>query len=551
MQPSAEVQRLAREMFEVTTRRSPAWATDLGLHTWDHEVGDPSRARVLEDITLHQGWLARADRIAEQATRLPPAERVDLAALRYSLRLWLHEETVVRQWERNPDLAMGFLDHVFGLLVKEELPAEARCSAIAARLEKAGWYLEAGRDGVRGVPRLWVDIALESAQGAPAMLEAAEQLALRPDVSAATRERVRAGVKRAREGFRDHEAWLLELRARAAPDGWAIGAENFRRTVDLRLLGADDGAILATGERLVRELRDDTRRAAEALVGKAGQAPRADPVQQAQELIEAEHPRDWKAVLEAYRESIAAARGFVERHGIADLPPGERLEVIETPAYLRHIMPFAAYVSPGKFEARQVGFYMVTPREPERFPWAEVLNTTVHEGYPGHHVQLTGANRNPSTARLFVHAVETIEGWAHYCEELMLASGFGLQGKGLGSSPEAVRYVVLKDQLWRACRIVIDVRLHGGGMGFDEAVAMLRDVARMGEPQATAEVKRYTQSPAYQLSYLWGKLGIQKLRDAAQGRGMATKAFHDRYIRAGSLPLALMAEELGLAAAAV
>jgi uncharacterized protein (DUF885 family) len=541
MQPAPELERLVREMFDTTTRRSPSWATDLGIHTWDHEVSDPSRARVLEDIALHQGWLARADLLARDAGALPGPQRVDLEALRYSLRLWLHEELELRSWERNPDLAMEFLDHVFGLMVKEELGIEERCAAIAARLDKAPHYLRAGRDRFRACPLLWVDMALESAGAAPAMLEAAEQLAGQQGVGAGTRERVRAACKGAREAVREHTDWLQELKRSAVPDGWAAGAAKFARLVELRALGADADVILARGESLVAELRDATRQAAERAVLAAHQQPRADVVQQAQDLIEAQHPKDWAAVLELYRSAIRASRDFVAQRGVADLPPGERLEVIETPAYLRHIMPFAAYVSPGKFERKQMGIYMVTPREPKHFPVAEVLNTTVHEGYPGHHLQLSGANLNPSLARLFVHATESIEGWAHYCEEMMLAKGFGFPG----ATPEQVRFVALKDQLWRACRIVIDVKLHRGLMTFDEAWQMLRDVARMQEPQARAEVKRYTQSPAYQLSYLWGKLQIQQLRDGLAAKGVGDKAFHDRYIKAGSLPLSLMRMELG------
>lgn len=535
------VEALAREMFDTVTRRSPAWATDLGIHTWDHEVADPGRARVLEDVRLHEGWLRRADALAAQAGSLPLDARVDVEALRHSLNLWLFEEREVRQWARNPDLAMEFLDHVFGLLVKEELPVEERCAAIASRLDRAPGFLRAGRDRFEECPKLWVDMALESVAGAPALLEAAEQLAQQPGVTGATRERVRAAAKGAREGFREHEDWLKGLQRGARHGTWPVGAERFARIVELRSLGADADTILAAGHRLVAELREATRRAAEAVVRKAGQAPAGDVVRQAQELIEAEHPKDWPAVLQAYRDSIADSRAFVESRGIADLPPGERLEVIETPAYLRHVMPFAAYIGPGRFEKRQVGLYMVTPRDPKEFPAAEVLNTTVHEGYPGHHLQLSGANLSPSLARVFVHAVESIEGWAHYCEELMLAKGFTQR-----ASPEAVRYVVLKDQLWRACRIVIDVSIHRGAMTFDEGWQMLRDVARIGEPQAQAELKRYTQSPAYQLSYLWGKLQIQRLRDDAGRAGMGEKAFHDRYIRAGSLPLHLMRTQLGL-----
>jgi uncharacterized protein (DUF885 family) len=535
------VEALAREMLETSVRRSPSWGTDLGLHQWDHEVADPSRARVAEDVALHEAWLARADALGAHARGMPLQAQVDLDALRHALRLWLFEEREVRTWERNPDLAMEFLDHVFGLLVKDVLPIEERCAAIASRLAQAPRFLLAGRDRFDACPALWVEMALESAAGAGALLEAAEQLAMAPGVNSATRERVRAAAKEAQGAFAAHVDWLKGLQAKAQPDGWALGGARFGTLVGLRALGADADGILAEGHRLVAKLREDTRRAAAALLQARGIAPAGDPVRQAQETIEADHPADWAAVLASYRTSIAASRDFVQSKGLAALPPGERLEVVETPAYLRHVMPFAAYVSPGRFEAKQVGIYLVTPRDPKEFPAAEVLNTTVHEGYPGHHLQLSAANRNPSLARLFVHATETIEGWAHYCEETMLGHGFTQ-----GASPEAVRYVVLKDQLWRACRIVIDVELHRGGMTFDQGWQMLRDVARMGEPQARAEVKRYTQSPAYQLSYLWGKQGIQRLREDAARAGMGERAFHDAFLGAGSLPLGLMRRALGL-----
>lgn len=541
--PGAQVEALAKEMFEHTLQRSPSWATDLGIHTWDHEVSDPRRAAVLEDVRAHEAWLARADALAREAAELPLDARIDLEALRYTLRLWLFEERTLRRWERNPDLAMEFLDHVFGLLVKEELPPDARALAVAARLEHAPGFLVQGRDRfvAEACPRLWVDMALESVAGAPALLEAAEALAQLPGVTGATRERTRAAAKAARDAFKDHEDWLRGVQGKAGGT-WAAGGAHFHELIGLRQLGASDDAILAKGHELVGQLTRDTARAAEAVVRQAGQRPQGDAVAQAQALIEAEHPRDWPAVLEAYRESIRASRAFVQQRGLATMPPGERLDVIETPAYLRHVMPFAAYVGPGKFERRQVGLYMVTPREPKEFPVAEVLNTTVHEGYPGHHLQLSGANLYPGTGRLFVHATEAIEGWAHYCEELMLARGFTQPG----ATPEAVRYVVLKDQLWRACRIVIDVGIHRGSMTFDQGWQMLRDTARMGEPQAQAELKRYTQSPGYQLSYLWGKHIIQQLRAAADARGMAERDFHDRYVRAGSLPLGLMRQALGL-----
>ena len=185
---------------------------------------------------------------------------------------------------------------------------------------------------------------------------------------------------------------------------------------------------------------------------------------------------------------------------------------------------------------------MVTPVEdkPEmlrEFSFAGVRNTAVHEGYPGHHLQLTCAALNPSHARILGDATETTEGWAHYCEDMMKEAGFSADPK--------TKFVQMTDQIWRACRIIIDIDLHTGKMGFDEAVDFLVRESGMERPGAIAEVKRYTYWPAYQLSYLLGKHLIGKLRTDVKkglGRRYSDKLFHDTILYAGSLPMKYIRE---------
>ena len=249
-----------------------------------------------------------------------------------------------------------------------------------------------------------------------------------------------------------------------------------------------------------------------------------------------DRPATFQEALAYTDRAMREARQFLLDHDLMTVPPHEELKVIETPSYLRHVIPFAAYSSPGKFEKTQQGLYMVTPVEdkPEMLRehnFAGTRNTAVHEAYPGHHLQLVCANRNPSLARALVSATETIEGWAHYCEDMMKLEGF--------SNDPKTKFVQVRDQIWRACRIIIDVDLHGGKMTFDEAVEMLVREAGMERPGALAEVKRYTFNPAYQLSYLIGKNLIRKLRadvKRGMGRGYTDKFFHDTLLYAGSLP---------------
>lgn len=150
---------------------------------------------------------------------------------------------------------------------------------------------------------------------------------------------------------------------------------------------------------------------------------------------------------------------------------------------------------------------------------------------------MTCATMNPSYARILGGATETIEGWAMYCEEMMKETGFSADAK--------TKFVQLTDQIWRACRIVIDIDLHTGRMGFDEAVDFLVKESGMERPGAIAEVKRYTYTPAYQLSYLFGKHRILELRKRVKkrlGKRYSNKFFHDAILYSGSLPMKYIEE---------
>jgi uncharacterized protein (DUF885 family) len=215
--------------------------------------------------------------------------------------------------------------------------------------------------------------------------------------------------------------------------------------------------------------------------------------------------------------------------------------VLPTPSYLRHTHPFAAYFQPAKFDREQLGIYIITPPKTraqlEKHNYAAILNTSVHEAYPGHHLQLVCANKNPSLIRVLSHASEFVEGWAHYCEELMRELGFA-------DTPE-IRFIQTQDMIWRAARIVIDVKLSCGLMSFHEAVRFLTSQTGMSRESAIAEVKRYTKSPGYQLSYLLGKHMLKRLRDELRQKlreRFDERKFHDTLLYAGCLPLKYIRE---------
>jgi uncharacterized protein (DUF885 family) len=243
------------------------------------------------------------------------------------------------------------------------------------------------------------------------------------------------------------------------------------------------------------------------------------------------------------------SRAAVATAGLATIPYGEDLIVEAMPEFQRPTYPYAAYVGPGPFESSRRGRFWVTLPDAgddertrrerlEGHPRAGIAVIACHEGYPGHHLQLTVAADHPSLPRKAIRSNLMVEGWGLYVEELMTELGYL-------DSPQT-RLLRLKDLLWRAARVTVDVGLATGEMSFDEAVRFMVERARLEPPNAMAEVRRYTLTPLQPSSYALGRAAILGLRDKARAAGWGMRLFHDRLLGAGSLPPKLMAADLGL-----
>jgi uncharacterized protein (DUF885 family) len=237
-----------------------------------------------------------------------------------------------------------------------------------------------------------------------------------------------------------------------------------------------------------------------------------------------------------------AAREFVKEKNLVSFPPKEELHVVPTPEFRRHEIPFAAYLSPSPKDPNQVGYYYVTPVTDDdllrEHNWVGLENTSVHESYPGHHLQFSVANSIPAAStlpRLMNESSVFYEGWALYCEQLMQEQAF-LKSK-------EHRFVMLKDRLWRALRIIIDVKTQTGKMTYDEAADLMVRELSFPRAQACADLNWYSQSPSGPMGYALGWSIINRLR-ARERQRLGTKfvlrEFHDKLLSAGSISLPLV-----------
>lgn len=522
---------LVRSHFEDLLEREPVLATYLGIHELDDRLGDLSRG-------AHEGSIAAERRFLAELLTIDPSDLSQANALELEMailgaRRTIFDEEVHRTWERRVTAGEALGDALFLLFARDFAPLTDRLDSITARLDAAPLALAQVRDRLGGDPvALWLELELEAVASLPGFLDLIGEAARGAYGSDSGRlRRLERAARDAKVALEDYSTWVRTQLPRAG-DRFALGREQLDELIELRAfdgLSADE--ILAIGWQQL-ELNHSARRAA---------AAEMDPTASEQEVLErvkADHPATFEEALAEYQHVMARARDFIGARGLATIPADAPLDVIATPEYLRRMTPFAAYFAPAAFDRPRRGIYIVTPSVDDdpgamlEHNRASISNTSIHEAYPGHHLQLSAALERPTLTRLLIDAPEFVEGWGMYSEQLMREHGF--------DATPAHRMALATDAIWRACRIILDIRLHRGEIGTREAIDFLIEHTGFERPNAEAEVQRYTFTPTYQLSYLLGKVLILRLREDEQrrlGERFSLREFHDALLWTGSIPL--------------
>jgi len=530
---------LVETRFRRLVADNPIIGTYFGIHTEDHRLGSGTRDAVLAELAADKAHLAAVEALPDDGLSADARLERDLEI--HNVRRSIFDTEVVRTWERRSTALDLVGDALFLVFAQDFAPLAERLDLIASRLEALPAYLDESRSRAT-VPqvRAWQELEIEAAADLPSFF--AEIAAAGTALGQPERRRLEAAADKARSAVAEYGAWLRESLA-GGTDEWALGRERYDELVGLRAFdGLDADAILEIGEDQLETQKAARIRAAAEIDDSLSEAEVID-------RLKSDQPATFEEALEAYRDVMVRARQYLIDHDIATVPPDERIEVVSTPEYLRNVVPFAAYFSPPKFDPQPKGIYIVTPsvgNDPNAMRehnFSAISNTSIHEAYPGHHLQLSVANSHPSLTRLLADAPEFVEGWGMYSEQMMREEGFD-------AAPN-FRLNMHTDAIWRACRIILDVRMHRGEIGIDEAIRFLVEQTSFEEANARAEVRRYTYTPTYQLSYLLGKvllLGLRSDEQARLGSAFSLRDFHDTLLRNGSLPISfhrrILAERL-------
>ncbi|MCK4384863.1 MAG: DUF885 domain-containing protein [candidate division Zixibacteria bacterium] len=546
-----EFNRLVNEILEFRWKDSPVEATFSGIHKYDDMLDKTDSESRRRHLKKAKEYLKKLDRFSSDSkvhskkTRLSIDEKMDWRMLRDFLRVEIAEEEKLRLLKRHavvyPEIA---LYGCYVLILRDFAPLRQRMKSVLGRLKQVPRLMKEGQENLRrgrDVPRIWTKVAIETTTSGKEFFN--QMIPLFAEKVPGLKKQLSAANQKALLAFDDYESFLKNRLLPRSKGRFAIGEKffNFLLSVHHQLpYTADD--LLPMGNRIIKQTQAEMRSAAKKI----------DPKKSWTKIVadlKKKHPTK-ENLLKFYTKEMARARDFVKKRDLVTIPKGERLSVVETPVFQRNTIPYGAYMPPAPFEKRQEGFFWVTPTNEElRLEQQEeqlqghnsygAVLTALHEAYPGHHLQLVHSNKIKSKIRRQFGTSLFAEGWALYCEELMYDEGFY-------TKPET-RLLQLKDQLWRACRVVIDVSLHTNRMSFNKAVDMLVNVSKLEPTNAIAEVKRYTYTPTQPMTYIMGKMEILKLRDdfkKYKGEAFNLKKFHDQLLSYGTIPVQMVRERM-------
>jgi uncharacterized protein (DUF885 family) len=550
----AEYEPVAEEYIKTYLAAHPLEGTALGLHEYDGKISDYSRLALDAELNRLQRFDDRLSKF--DPAKLSPRQSIDLRILQAAVKRDLFQMQDMAVFDRNPMVYARAAD-VNVYIKRNFAPLEDRVRSLVAIEAQIPNILIAGRTNLNEtLPRPFVELAIHIARGSADFLKKDLVAAVTGLKDEQLRVAFQDANRKAANALNDYAAWLEREKLPKADFGFALGEEKFKHFLaNTELVDLPPEKILEIG---MQQLKAEQNAFAEA-------AKKIDPNKSAVEVfkqIQHEHPRPDKLISDVSKD-LDNIRKYVLSQHLANIPSEIRAKVKETPQYLR-ATSFASMDTPGPFEKRATeAYYYVTPTEnswPEKQKeeWLTAFNyytsdmTSIHEAYPGHYVQFLHLNASPaSKVEKIFGSYAFIEGWAHYCEKMMLDEGYGGPSSSSPGEEEvkrAAKYRMAQadEALLRLCRLCVSIKMHTQNMSLDEATRFFQDNCYYEEKPARQEAMRGTFDPGY-LNYTLGKLQILKLRDdykAQEGDQFSLQKFHKELLNHGMPPVRLLREIL-------
>ncbi|MCW8909967.1 MAG: DUF885 domain-containing protein, partial [Gammaproteobacteria bacterium] len=494
---------LLEQYYNAWFRYHPEQAVHVGIPGFEEGLRAYSDDDIGALISLNEKLLSSLDEMDFYI--LDVESQIDYSVLYNSVVIELHE-LLDHDWRYRRPQDFLPVEAIHQLLSR---PVDNLHQAFKHRLQLIPEYLRGARSYLGQQPELIPPHWLSSAyQQAKAGVDYFRDLVRHPEVVSKFQKplRLQPVCENAANAMEDFVRFIEQELKPVAVGDFACGKTLFEEKLkNNHFLDISADQLHAFGKKLFADTQQQLLELTREIRGD-------DDIESALAGIRQNYPEAGNdALLNAYRSSMKAAYDFVKQHQLVTVPEEQSLKIMETPVFLRHEIPFAAYEEPTCKDKKQQGYYYVTPVVSEEqmleHNWVSIDLTSVHEAFPGHHLQFVTANQNSANSlpRLLNPSATLYEGWALYCEDLMLEQGFLTR-------PEH-KLIMLRDRLWRALRVMLDVELHTRGLSVEDAAQRMCDYLGFDIDQAKADISWYIQSPTVPMGYATGWALIRALRE--------------------------------------
>ncbi len=520
----------------------PTNAVQEGFHAYDAQLEDFSQATIQKEIAASKKFEAQFS--AFPSNKLTADQQADRDLVLSNIHSTLLSLESIRMWEKNPDqYASTASGAAFTIMSRTFAPPDVRLRSLIAREKLMPKLFVQGKANLKNPPKIYTEVAIEQVPGIVSFFEHDVPLAFKDVKDAALLnefKQTNANV------IKELNAWLAWMKSDLLPRSkgdYKLGAENYRKKllydemVDIPL-----DKLLEIGYanlRLNQQQFSDT-------------AKKIDPKKTPQQILEEaekDHPTA-DHLLQSFRDTLAGLRAYIMQHHLMTIPSPVMPIVEETPPFARALTS-ASMDTPGPYEkvAKEAYFNVTLPEKTwsaaqtedwlQSFNRGTIASTAIHEAFPGHYVQFLWMPAAPSKVRKLIGANTYVEGWAHYCEQMMIDEGFG--GNDL-----KLRLGQLQDALLRNARFIVGIKIHTGQMTFQEGVDFFVKEGFQTHITGERETKRGTSDPTY-LYYTLGKLEIMKLREdykKMRGSSFTLEEFHNNFLKQGMPPIKIVRKKL-------
>jgi uncharacterized protein (DUF885 family) len=537
-QPSSDFDALVDRYFDSYFQFHPSQGTAAGFHQYDTSLEDLSAANVKSELDSLNRLQAEFNGFPK--ARLDETAQGDFAFLDSTIRARILDLQTTQSWRKDPDFYTQTASASIFLIMKRNFaPPAERLRSVIAREKQIPRLFDQARANLNRSPHVFTEIALQQLPDTVEFFRKDVPEAFTEVKDPALLDEFKQSNQGAAAALQNYEKFLRQSWLAKSKGDFRLGAENYRKKllyeemVDIPLdrLLEIGYADLHRNQQLLKEV-----------------AAKIDPRRSPQEVLaglQKDHPRP-QDLLQTFRDKLVELREFIRTRNIATVP-SDILPIVEDTPPFERALTVASMETPGAYEDKATeAFFNVTVPAPgwsaqkteewmQGFNRGTIASTAIHEVYPGHYFQFLWIKSTPTKTRKLLYTGANAEGWAHYCEQMMLDEGYG-------NNDPKLRMGQLEDALLRNARFIAGIQMHTGKMTLDAAKEFFIKEGYQPPAVADEESKRGTSDPTY-LVYTLGKLQIMKLRqDYAnlKGDNYSLKQFHDTLMLQGGVPLKII-----------